>query len=384
MKIAVLGTRGFPDIQGGVETHCEYLYPRLAGLGCEVVVFIREPYMKAPVGLYKGVKLVPLRCPRQKYFETIVHTFIGVFASKQYNPDILHVHALGPSLCVPLARLLGMKVVVTHHGPDYKRKKWNRFAKAVLRLGEFCGMRFADRVIAISGMIAKDIKKRYGRGAEVIPNGVELPSAAVTDGALRQYGLERGKYILAVARLVPEKGLHDLVESFGIVSLLSDSRNDEGGAVQRRNETEKLVIVGKSDHGDEYSRSLRKQAGRNKNIVMTGFLSGKPLHELYSHAGLFVLPAYHEGLPIVLLEAMSYGLSCVASDIAANRELGLADERYFPAGNVETLAKKLKEFINKPLTDQEKKEQVHRISEGYNWDTISRQTLKVYKTLIKT
>jgi glycosyltransferase involved in cell wall biosynthesis len=365
IKVAVVGTRGFPDIQGGIETHCEHLYTRLAGLGCEVVVFIREPYVKAPVALYKGVKLVSLHCPQQKYFETIVHTFIGVFAARRYNPDILHVHALGPSLCVPLARLLGMKVVVTHHGPDYKRNKWNQFAKAVLRLGEFCGMYFANRVIAISGMIARDIHKKYGRGTEIIPNGVELPVVVETDEALRQYGLERGKYILAVARLVPEKGLHDLVESFSLEGV-------------------KLVIAGKADHEDEYSRSLQEQAGKNKNIVMTGFLSGKSLRELYSHAGLFVLPAYYEGLPIVLLEAMSYGLSCVASDIAANRELELAEERYFRAGDVKTLAAKLKEFVNKPLTGQEKQEQLKRIAEKYNWDTIAPQTMEVYKMLIKT
>ncbi len=363
MKIAVLGTRGFPDIQGGIETHCEHLFTRLAGMGCEVVVFIREPYVKAPVQEYKGVKLVPLRCPQHKYFETIVHTFAGVFAALRYHPDILHVHALGPSLCVPLARLFGMKVVVTHHGPDYKRKKWNQFAKSVLRLGEFCAARFANRIIAISGMIFRDIRKRYGRDAAVIPNGVELPEIAGTDDALRQYGLERGKYILAVARLVPEKGLHDLVESFDLEGV-------------------KLAIVGKADHEDEYSRALQEQAGRNKNVVMTGFLSGKALRELYSHAGLFVLPAYYEGLPIVLLEAMSYGLSCVVSDIAANRELELADERYFPAGDVKALAAKLKAFVNRPLTDEERGAQLARIAEKYNWDRIAVQTLEVYKTLV--
>ncbi|MDD2703452.1 MAG: glycosyltransferase family 4 protein [Candidatus Omnitrophica bacterium] len=366
MKIAVLGTRGFPNIQGGVETHCEHLYTRLAGLGCEVIVFIRKPYVKIPVELYKGVKLVSLCCPRQKYFETVVHTFTGIFAARRYNPDILHVHALGPSLCVPLARLLGMKVVVTHHGPDYKRKKWNRFAKTVLRLGEFCAARFAHRIIAISVRISRDVKEKYGRDTEVIPNGVELPAIAGTDGALKRYGLVRGRYILAVARLVPEKGLHDLVESFAAV------------------EGVKLVIVGKADQEDEYSRFLQEKAGRNKNIVMAGFLNGKSLQELYSHAGLFVLPAYYEGLPIVLLEAMSYGLSCVVSDIAANRELGLADERYFPAGDVKVLAKRLKEFVNKPLSGQEKQEQLRRIEKEYNWDTIARQTMKVYKTLIKT
>ena len=144
----------------------------------------------------------------------------------------------------------------------------------------------------------------------------------------------------------------------------------------------KLVIVGKADHEDKYSRSLKKKAENNKNIILTGFLTGKPLRELYSHAGLFVLPSYYEGLPIVLLEAMSYGLSCIASDIPANRNVGLDDDRFFKPGDVNAIAAKIEEFINKPFKEEERERQIYMITEQYNWGKIAEDTLKVYKSVI--
>ena len=144
----------------------------------------------------------------------------------------------------------------------------------------------------------------------------------------------------------------------------------------------KLVIVGDADHEDKYSLSLKESAKTNKNIVLTGFLSGEPLRELYSNAGLFVLPSYYEGLPIVLLEAMSYGLLCLVSDIPANREVRLNEENYFQPGDIKGLASKITEFLNKPLTDVEKRSQIGRIAKEYNWNTIAEKTLEVYKSIV--
>jgi len=378
MRVAIIGTRGFPNVQGGVEAHCENLCPRLAKLGCEVTVFGRKPYLKnvtVPI-FYEGVKIIPLACRKSKFLEAFSHTFSGLFAAKKINPDIVHIHAIGPSLMVPLARLLGMKVVMTHHGPDYERKKWGRSARAVLRIGEAFGVRFADAVICISGTIASGIKKRYGRDAVVIPNGVAIPEILSSEEALKRYGLEKDRYILAIGRFVPEKGFHDLAEAFDKLVYSPQS--------MARSKKIKLVIVGAADHEDEYSRGLRKKAAKNPNIALTGFLSGKPLQELYSHAGLFVLPSYYEGLPIVLLEAMSYGLSCVVSDIPANREVGLQDQRYFKPGDVRAMSAKIAEFIDGSLSEEEKRRQIETVRAKYNWDDIARKTFEVYKSVCRS
>lgn len=382
MKIAVLGTRGFPDIQGGVESHCENLYTRLAKMGCDVTVFGRKPYLKigtVPTSMqttvrgqplfYKDVTLIAISCPTNKFLEALVHTFKGVFAARKLKPDILHIHAVGPSLLVPFARLMGFKVVMTNHGPDYARKKWNWFAKLILWKGEWLGSVFSNAVICISETIASDIRRRFHREVTVIPNGVDTPEIVRTDEALKKYGLEKGKYLLAVGRFVPEKGLHDLVEAFGIASAPAGPRNDGW----------KLVIAGDADHEDKYSLSLKQKVKTNPSIISTGFISGVPLKELYSNAGLFVLPSYYEGLPIVLLEAMSYGLSCIVSDIPANREVELSEDRFFKPGDVKKLSEKIKEFIGRSMTDEAKEKQINMIKDKYNWESIAIRTLDIYK-----
>ena len=368
MKIVVLGTRGFPRVQGGVETHCQNLYPPLVRQGCQIEVFTRKPYIQEPVDFYEGVKLTPLPCPKNKFLEAIVHTFQGVWKVRRLRPDVLHIHAIGPSLFVPMARLLGLKVVVTNHGPDYKRQKWPWFAKVFLKFCERMGTMFATEVITIADNIAADLRRKYGRDPVIIPNGVALPSPAEPSPALlEKYGLKKGGYVLAVGRLVPEKGLHDLIDAFEKAGL----------------ENWKLVIAGGADHEDAYSVSLKDKAAKNPAVVLTGYLTGDILSHLYRGAGLFALPSYYEGLPIVLLEAMSYGLSCIVSDIPAHQNIELAKERFFAAGDATAMADKIRFFAGRPLTETERKEQLDLIARKYDWEKIAVQTLEVYRKVAK-
>ncbi len=365
MKIAVTGTRGFPGVQGGIESHCEHLYTHLVKRGCEITVFTRRPYMEPGLKEYRGIDLISLDCPRNKFLETIVHTFKSVLKAYRLHPDLLHIHAVGPSLFAPFARLLGMKVIVTSHGPDYMRKKWSRPAGIFLKFCERMGVLFANRVIAIAENISEDIKRKYNRESTVIPNGVEIPRPAETDKYIGKYGLQKEKYILSVGRFVPEKGFDDLIDAF--------CAGDFKGW--------KLVIAGDADHEDRYSRDLKAKAAQNRDIVLTGFIKGGPLHELYTHAGLFVLPSYYEGLPIVLLEAMSYGLSCIASDIPANKNVELGEERFFAVGDIALLESRIRSFINKPWSEADRKRQLEIISNKYNWQKIADDTLRVYESV---
>jgi len=374
IKVAVVGTRGFPCIQGGVENHCEYLYTQLAKKGCNITVFTRKPYIKMNIEEYKGVFLVPINCPKNKFLEAITHTFKSIINARNLEPDILHIHGIGPSLFAPFARLLGMKVIVTNHGENYKHMKWGFFSKLFLLFCEAIGMLFSDEIIAITQPIALAIKKKYNRSATIIPNGVKIPKQCVTENKLSELGIEKHKYILSVGRLLPVKGFHDLMDAFNHLQTLN---------CQLSTNKWKLVIVGSADHEDKYSLGLKEKANKNRSVILTGFLTGEPLQELYNHAGLFVLPSYYEGLPIVLLEALSYGLSCIASDIPANRNIELSDDRFFKAGDVEALAGKITEFTNKPLTVEEKKRQISMIAERYDWEKIAEKTLKVYDKVHK-
>ena len=381
MRVIVLGTRGFPNVQGGVEVHCQNLYSQLVKLGCEIIVFTRKTYVDVSIKDHKGVKLVALPSIRHKSLEAFLHTFIGIFAALRYAPDILHIHGIGPSLYTPLARILGIKVVITSHGSNYKHLKWGKFAKIILRIGEFLGVFYANEVIVISKNIADEIKKKYNRDVTVIPNGVTIPKILHTENALRKYNLEKGKYLLAVGRFVPEKGFHDLIDAFNLFQLETRNSKLETRYSQIPIDTWKLVIVGRADHEDKYSLDLKENAGKNNNIILTGFLTGEPLQELYSHAGLFVLPSYYEGLPIVLLEAMSYGLSCIASDIPANRNVELSENRFFRLGDIIELNTKIHEFIDRPLNDEEKRRQINLIAERYDWEKIAEKTMEVYRII---
>lgn len=374
MKIAVLGTRGFPGIQGGVEAHCEQLYPRLVARNCEVVVFTRRPYVHGANGVYRGVRLIPLACPKHKYLEALLHSLVGVLHARKLSPDLLHIHAVGPSLVAPLARWLGMQVIVTNHGPDYQRKKWGVLAKAILRLGEHLGTRWAHQVICISEAIAADLRRKYNARPVVIPNGVEMPQRVDSQEALLTYGLESRQYILAVGRFVPEKGFHDLIEAFGRLQTVG-SDGDQAKW--------KLVIVGRADHEDRYSRRVKERASKIRNVILTGFLTEKPLAELYSHAGLFALSSSYEGLPLVLLEAMSYGLPCVVSDLPSTRDVGLPEECYVRPGDVQALAAKLDERMRTPLGLEARRAQISQIAEGYSWETIADRTLEVYQSVLR-
>ena len=255
---------------------------------------------------------------------------------------------------------------MTNHGPDYKRKKWGLFAKLVLKLGERFGSYFANEIICISEVIADEIKRKYNRDSPVIPNGVEIPEVLQSEEMPGKYSLKKDKYILAVGRFVPEKGFSDLISAFQKGEL----------------EDWKLVIAGSADHESAHSRTLKEKAGKDNNIILTGFLSGAPLQELYSHAGLFVLPSYYEGLPIVLLEAMSYGLLCLASDIPANRCVALPDENYFAPGDIKQLSKKLQDFTERSLSTEQKFRQIEMVRQMYDWDSIAQETLKVYNRVV--
>jgi glycosyltransferase involved in cell wall biosynthesis len=366
IRVIMLGLRGFPGVQGGVEAHAEHLCPLLVEMGCDVTVLVRSPYQPAEIGPdWKGVKFIPLWVPKVKGFEAFLHSFLGVLYACLKRPDILHIQGIGPAIMTLFARLFGLRVVVTYHSPNYDHQKWGKFARFVLQLGELVGMRCSNGRIVISKVIADLVRNKHGVESVLIPNGVILPQMPNSIEALETFGLTRGRYVLLVSRLVPEKRHLDLIAAFQQANLADW----------------KLVLVGSADHPDAYQREVIKKAAE-AGVVMTGFQRGLALQELYAHAGLFVLPSSHEGLPIALLEALSNGLPVLASDIPANLELGLSEEYYFPVGEIGVLADRIRL--------QSLKSQPPVVCEGsrvwvaqrYDWHDIAKKTLNLYVSCI--
>jgi glycosyltransferase involved in cell wall biosynthesis len=361
----VLGLRGIPNVQGGIETHVEHLYPRLVTLGCDVDVVCRTPYVDADQRKFGAIRLRRIWSPQRPGLEAFVHSLLGVIYAGFSRPDILHIHGIGPAAVTPLARLFGLRVVVTHHGPDYDRDKWGSMARAALRFGERMGMRYANARIVISKVIAELVRSRHGRDSVLIPNGVVVPELEASAEHALGFGLVPGKYFLQVSRIVPEKRQLELIEAFRLA----------------RPAGWKLALVGGLG-ADNYSKRVRAAAAETDGVVLTDFLTGAPLRQVYSHAGAFVLPSSHEGLPIAMLEALSYGLPVIASDIPANLEVGLPAASYFRTGDIEALQSALERFA--AATEECGARQARRqwVESRYDWDEIAAQTLRVYRNVM--
>ena len=363
MKLCAVGLRGIPDVMGGIESHCQQLYPRLVKSGMEVTVICRSPYVDPSVKEYKGVKLRSVWTLKSKFVETFLHTFLAIFYARfVVKPDVLHIHGIGPALFTPLAKLLGMQVMVTHHGADYDRQKWNQFAKNVLKFGETMALKFSDRAIVVGRSLTGALKNKFSQKSNrilFVPNGAktDMDTQMGSEALPKDLNIEPGKYVLTVGRLVPEKGFHDLVEAY------------------KKSDTDlKLVIVGSADHEDEYSMSLKKQAG--DNIIFAGRRQGDELNALYKFARVFVLPSYHEGLPIVALEAIAAGTEVIISDITPNADIGLPQDAYFRVGDTDQLAYKLTHVNELALAINKE-----AFLNTFNWDAISEDTYVIANNL---
>jgi len=359
----VLGLRGIPGIQGGVEKHAEQIYPLLRDHDCDIEIIGRTPYLSRKRNHWQGIKITGLWAPRVKGLEAFVHTYLGVCYAAIKRPDILHIHAVGPAIAAPLAKWLGLRVVFTHHGPDYDREKWGGLAKRILQTGEAWGVGNANAVISISNHIHDLIMTKYNMVSTVIPNGIGEPEPAASTDTLTKFGLRAARYVIMVSRMVPEKRHIDLISAFRDADL-------QGW---------KLAIVGNAEHEDNYARKLRKTAEQTPNVVLTGFQSGTALSELYSHAGVFVLPSSHEGYPIALLEALSYEIPVIASDIPANLEFRLPRSSYFALGDVGQLKERLREISSRTQPDAAFRDYVIDFKKKNSWKSIAKQTYDVYE-----
>ncbi|MDK2759803.1 MAG: glycosyltransferase family 4 protein [Sphingopyxis sp.] len=361
--ICVTGLRGFPHVMGGVESHCEELLPRIKTLWPDhrSVVLGRAPYLPEPIGEHRGVEIIGLPCPRSQHLEAVVSTLLAVLSARRRGAGLIHIHAIGPGLLAPLARMLGLKVVVTHHGTDYHRAKWGLFARTALRTGEWLALSFANRVIAVSPSLAAQLRRNFPKRADAItyiPNGTsDLPGDADPALALERIGVDDGDFLLAVARLVPEKGLHDLIDAY-----------------ERSNCTAKLVIAGSADHESAYARDLLARA--SDRIIFAGVQSRATLKCLYEHCALFVMPSYHEGLPIAALEAASCGARMLLSDIPANLDIGLDPRNYFPMGDVAALTDRLNADCADFQVDRD------TVRARFSWDKAAADTLDVYRAAL--
>ena len=360
----MIGQKGIPAHGGGIERHVEEVATRLAKRGHEVFVYSRAHYTPTRRATYKGVHCIHLPTIRSKHLDAIIHTLFASIHVLFQKADIVHYHAIGPASLLWIVRFLKRKTKVffTFHCQDYHHEKWGLLARLYLRLGEASGCRFAHNVIAVSKTLAKYAWVAYQCTASYIPNGAPAERIAGSRRTLRRLGLADKGYILAVARLIPHKGIHELISAY-----------------QNITTDKKLVIAGDGVYTDRYVQKLYSLAKGNPNIIFLGNQVGMTLATLYQHAYLFAHPSHSEGLSIALLEAMQYGCGVLTSSIPENREVIDGVGYTFRTGSVEDLAHKLDFLLcHSELVRRAGVRARARVRQSYHWENIVRATEQLY------
>lgn len=371
LKIAMFGHKRIPSREGGVEIVVEELSTRMARMGHSVTCYNRSGHHIGGEALdtgyaktHQGVKLRRVPTIDRKGLAAVSSSFFAALCSAFSSVRVVHIHAEGPAFMCWLPRLFGKRVIVTVHGLDWQRQKWGgSFGAKFIRWGEKIAVRFAHEIIVLSENVRDYFWKTYGRETVRIPNGVVRPEPRAAEEIVRQYSLEKESYILFLGRLVPEKGVHYLIQAF------RDVETDK-----------KLVIAGSPSDSAGYGRELEVLAQGDERILFTGFVQGRVLEELYSNAWVYVLPSDVEGMPLSLLEAMSYGCCCLVSDIPECAEVVADHGRTFPRGDVQALTRELQTLCQDADTVLSIRDGAADFITGkYSWDETAQRTLELYR-----
>ena len=367
----MIGHKRIPSREGGVEIVVEELSTRMVEKGHEVICYNRggkhvmdKNQKQKRIKEYKGVKLKKVLTIDKKGLAAMTSSFFGTLKILFSKADVVHYHAEGPCAWMWIIKCFSRKrIVATIHGLDWQRAKWGGFATKYIKYGEKTAVKYADEIIVLSKNVQNYFKKEYNRETIFIPNGVSKPTIVKPEIIKEKYGLDKDSYILFLGRMVPEKGIHYLIDAYNQI-----------------NTDKKLVIAGGASDTDSYYQELKDKAKDNKNIIFTGFVQGKELDELYSNAYIYCLPSDLEGMPLSLLEAMSYGNCCLTSDIDECAEV-LEDKGVtFKKSDVSDLTKVLQDLCKHKEKVQMYKDNAQEfILNKYNWDDVVDKTLKLYE-----
>ncbi len=369
MRIAMLGHKRIPSREGGVEIVVEELCTRMVKQGHEVTCYSRkghhvsgENFDKELSASYKGITIKNVFTIDKKGLAAMSASVTAAIAAAFGKYDVIHFHAEGPCAMLWLPKLFGKRCIATIHGLDHQRAKWGKFASTYIMLGEKCAAKYADEIIVLSEGVKQYFQDTYGRETRFIPNGVNRPEIKPAELITEKYGLIKDSYILFLGRLVPEKGIRYLIEAFKGV-----------------NTDKKLVIAGGSSDTNTFADELKELAKDDNRILFTGFVEGQELEELYSNSYIYTLPSDLEGMPLSLLEAMSYGNCCVVSNIAECVEVVEDKAFVFKKSDISDLKDKIQQACdNSGLVGRLKSQAADFICNKYDWDDVVKKTLNLY------
>ena len=376
LKVAMIGHKRVPSREGGVELVVEELSTRLVKEGLEVDVYNRkghhisgkqyDKYLNPKVKEYRGVRIITIPQIDRKGLGALSSSILGSIRALFGKYQIIHYHAEGPCAMIWLPHLFGIKTVATIHGLDWNRAKWNGFATKYLKWGEKIAVKYADEIIVLSKNVQTYFRDNYGRETNYIPNGVNIPKLRKAAEINKKWALRKDSYILFLGRIVPEKGVLYLIDAF--LKIDTDK---------------KMVIAGGASDTNKFMQELRQKTEMDDRIIFTDFVEGDVLDELYSNAYFYVLPSDLEGMPISLLEAMSYGNCCLVSDIPECVEVVEDKAVVFKHSNTEDLMNQMNFLLcHSEIVEKYRKEAASFICNKYNWNDVSKETLALYQRVL--
>lgn len=361
MRIAMIGHKRIPGREGGIEVVVEELSTRMVSLGNEVTVYNRKSKFVKSKKKYKNVRIITVPTIEKKSTDAVVYSFLASIHALFQHYDVIHYHGIGPSFFLFLPHIFRIRTIVTVHGLNYKTPKWKGFGTKFMKWGELITAKYADKIIVLSEEQKSYFKNRYNREVVYIPNGVTLQDITSPNIIQKKYGLRKNGYILFLSRLVPGKGVEYLIRAYKqIPSELP------------------LIIAGDAPFVSDFVNEIKREAKNDDRIRFIGFVEGQKLQELYSNARLFVFPSEAEGMPMCLLEALSYNTPCLVSDIPENIEVGGRYVVSFKSTDINDLKNKLEMILSRPCENSTGLREY--VKNNYDWDTVVRKTLEVYKT----
>lgn len=372
LKIAMIGHKQIPSREGGIEIVVGELSTRMVNMGNEVTVYNRKmkhsknsniQINKNKDSIYKGVNVIFVHTIDKKGLAALSSSFCATIRAIFGHYDCIHYHAEGPSVMLIIPHIFGIRTVVTIHGLDWKRAKWKGIAVKYLKFGEKIAAKYADEVIVLSKNMQDYFMKNYGRKTSFITNGVEKQKVKKAEIITEKWALKKDNYVLFLGRMVPEKGIKYLIDAFKQVDT-----------------DKKLVIAGGASDTDDFVKEIKEFAKDDDRIIFTGFVKGDVLQELYSNSYIYCLPSDVEGMPISLLEAMSYNNCCLVSDIPECAEVVEDKAITFKKSNVKDLKNKLQQLCdNKELVEKYKNDASEFVCTKYDWNEVVKQTILLYK-----
>lgn len=365
-SVAVIGWRNFLMVNDAISEHCSEVYHRLVERGWRFIIFVKSTVEDKQ---YKGVQLIRIPTLNIKPLETPIYSilsFLWLVTHRSKKNTIVHLHTIGCGFILPFLKLFGYKVVVTHHGPDYIRTKWNFIERQVLKLCEKIVVNHSDELFCIAVWIKHFIEQKYDKPVTCTPNGIGIRKRVLTKNYINQFQLQFGQYFLCVGAFTPEKGFLDVVKAF---NMLEDTSNW------------KLVLAGVAEINRKYFKQIKFESKHNSNIVIISNTTTEMLEELFSNAGVFITSSYYEAAPTYLIVAISYNLPVIASSIEANIMVGKEYPYYYPQGNIFGLSYYMKKTINKELQFRTFNREL--VSE-YDWYQVTNIIEDVYLRLLHT